>query len=413
MKKYKVMISPAKTAFYVFMFLPFSLIAQDWVLMEAFMPQQTLHSIRFANDSVGYTVSSLYNGTTFNIHKTADRGKTWIDQSSGYTATRFKDIWTFSEDTVMMCGNYGLVIHTTNGGEEWIADTVSPAGDHLFGIYFVGQTGYVSGNSGAIYKTTNMGDTWIKVDPPFITAIEEIYFLDENYGFIGGLNFIYFTVDGGQTWQQPQTFPGATTNWWLREFSFVTDSVGYVCADIGQIYKTTDKGKNWEYMANSPTTESLQAMIALDEENLYACGYTGTVMHSTDGAQSWEIMTAASQQNFNSIDFTPDGTGYICTYIGEVLRYVDPYLPVNESVAEEVVHVYPNPATDQINFSINGGVNISQKYQEVTILNSRGICLGTFPVGEPMSVSGLSPGIYLLIFTGKGEESQRKLIIKQ
>jgi len=301
----------------------FSSTAQDWVKVKTFQPGQTLHCIRFANNSVGYTVSSLYNGTTYNIHKTEDGGNTWIDQSSGYTSTRFKDIFVFSEDTVMMCGNYGLVIHTTDGGENWIADTVSPDGDPLFGISFVGQTGYVCGNSGAIYKTTNMGESWSKVDPPFITAIEEINFLTEDFGFICGLNFIYYTENGGETWIEPETFPGATTNWWLRQISFANDSVGFVCGDIGQIYMTTDRGKNWQWMENTPTSESLQAMIALDENNLFACGYAGTVMRSTDGAKNWELMSAASQQNFYSMDFTPEGVGFISTHIGEVLRYTD------------------------------------------------------------------------------------------
>jgi photosystem II stability/assembly factor-like uncharacterized protein len=330
-----------------------SLIAQDWLIVKAFQPAQTLHSIKFANDSVGYTVSSLYGGSTNNIHKTTDGGETWIDQSSGHSATRFKDIYIVSEDTVFMCGNYGLVIHTFDGGENWISDTVAAEGDHLFGIDFVGHTGYVCGNSGAIYKTTDLGETWAQVDPPFLTAIEEIYLLNEDFGFICGLNFIYYTDDGGNSWKEPLTFPGATTNWWLREFSFVDESTGYVCADIGQVYKTTDGGLNWQWMENTNFEVSLQSMIALDENNLLACGYDGTVIRSVNGGQEWHSMTSASTKNFYSIAFTPSGVGFVCSHSGEVLRYTDPYTLINDHLPEDNFNVFPNPFQDQIMVSCN------------------------------------------------------------
>ena len=379
--------------------------AQNWELIKSFQPAQTLHSIKFASENVGYTVSTLYNGSTYNIHKTMDGGDSWIDQSSGHTATRFKDIFIVSEDTVFMCGNFGIVIHTYDGGENWITDTVSANQDHFFGISFVGETGYVCGNSGAIYKTINLGETWEQVTPPFITAIEEIYFLTPDFGFICGLNFIYYTEDGGNTWTEPETFPGATTNWWLREFTFPGDSVGFVSADIGQVYKTEDRGKNWEYMEDSPTTESLQSIYALDENVVYACGYTGTVMRSDDGAKNWQVMTAGSSQHFYGMDFTPEGNGFICTQVGEVLSYFDPYLSVDEMQAATNVKVYPNPASDFITidtkyeitgiemFDFYGGKVLKQRHNRIDLM-------------------GIAPGIYFLLISSTESQTIMKITVQ-
>ncbi|MBN3034533.1 MAG: T9SS type A sorting domain-containing protein [Bacteroidales bacterium] len=383
--------------------------AQDWKTIKTFQPAQTLHCIRFANDDVGYTVSSLYNGSNYNIHKTTDGGDTWTDQSSGYTATRFKDISIISEDTVLMCGNYGLVIRTFDGGGHWMADTVSPAGDHFFGICFVGHTGYVCGNSGAIYKTTDLGDNWTQVAPPFITAIEEIYFLDEDYGFICGLNFIYYTENGGATWLEPETFPGATANWWLRQFSFVDDSLGYVCGDIGQVYMTTDRGRNWEYLPNTGTQESLQAMIALDPFRLFACGFSGTVIQSFDGGEYWSTMTANSSQNFYSIDFTPGETGFICSHTGEVLRFDWPFSGINHYSEEKALTIYPNPATDRLYFN----AKITSRYREVDLYNTSGQHMGIYHVNESLDISGLLPGAYILVFSGGGASPDRLFFVKQ
>ncbi len=399
------------SCFSLFLMVP-TLNSQDWMKIKTFQPAQTLHCIRFANDQVGYTVSSLYNGSTYNIHKTSDGGITWVDQSSGYTATRFKDIWTFSEDTVMMCGNYGLVIRTFDGGENWIADTVAEAGEHLFGISFVGHTGYVCGNSGAIYKTTNLGESWSKVDPPYLSAIEDICFLDEDFGFICGLNLIYYTTNGGTTWLEPDDFPGATVNWWLREISFANDSIGYVCGDIGQIYKTTDRGKNWQYMPNSPTTESIQAMTALTENLLYACGFAGKVMRSADGAQSWEMMTAASTQNFYSIDFTNTGSGFICSQIGEVLRYDDPFMLVSKLDNADQIKLFPNPSSNLIMVSPITGNEISDLYNEICIFDLSGVCIGHFRPEQFIDVSSLLPGCYVMAFYAKNQSISHRTFIK-
>ncbi len=374
--------------------------AQQWQTCVAFNPAQTLHCIRFANDSTGYTVSSLYNGSTYNIHQTTDGGQNWTQQSSGYTATRFKDIWTFSEDTVMMCGNYGLVIRTTDGGQNWIADTVSPQGYHLFGISFSGTTGYVCGNNGAIYKTNDLGQTWTTVAPPFVTAIEEIYFLDKNHGFIAGLNFIYYTENGGQSWQQPQSFPGASVNWWLRCFSFINDSLGFVCGDIGQVYKTTDGGKNWIYLPNTLTQESLQSIRALDGNRIYAAGYAGTVIRSLDGGLTWEVMTAASTQHFYGMDFTPSGTGFVCSWSGEVLKYNGSIVNLPETLPSADIHLYPNPVSASLNIEGGPGEDIERMFSGIRIFDANGSLVASVPVSKQIDLTAYPSGLYSLVLSG-------------
>lgn len=379
--------------------------AQDWELIHSFQPSQTLYSIKFANEDVGYTVSTLYNGSTFNIHKTEDGGISWVDQSSGHSATRFKDIFIVSEDTVFMCGNYGIVIHTFDGGETWISDTVSANEDHFFGVSFASETGYVCGNSGAIYKTTNLGETWEQVAPPFITAIEEIFFLTPDYGFICGLNFIYYTEDGGNTWTEPETFPGATVNWWLREMSFPNDSTGFVCGDMGQVYKTADGGKNWEYMENVPTTESLQSLVALDENVIYSCGYAGTVMRSDDGAKNWQLMSAGSSEHFYGMDFTPTGKGFLCSQVGQVLSYFDPYLSVDEMQASAAVKVYPNPATDFVT------IDAVEEILKVEVFDFAGnkVCEQT---QNRIDLQNLNPGTYFVVASTSAGRMVRKVIVR-
>ena len=331
----------------------FSVNAQDWEEVIAFEPAQSMRSIKFANELVGYTNGALYNGSTYNIHKTTDGGNTWIDQSSGYAnGMSFNDTYVFSEDTVMMCGLYGIVIYTTDGGENWISNTVTGAGQ-LSSISFVGETGYVTGDNGYIFKTDNMGESWTQIASPTGTTLNDIYFITEDFGFVNGWGYIGYTHDGGQTWQQPQTFPSPYPAWALREFSFVNESVGYVCGDAGLVFKTIDGGKNWELMDNLPDEDnsSVQSIVALDENTVYTCGHAGTIMHTLDGGDNWELMSSSSQNNLISMDFTPGGTGFICTWFGEVLSYTNPnplptVLNLTATVSEDdIALAWDAPAT--------------------------------------------------------------------
>jgi len=385
----------------------FSLNAQDWVEVVAFQPPQTLQSIRFANDSVGYTVSALYGGSTYNIHKTTDGGNTWTDQSSGYSGFRFNDIWAFSEDTIMMCGLQGVVIHTTDGGENWIADTVAPD-IQLGGISFVGETGYVCGDMGTVYKTENMGNNWTLIPTPNNAVLHDIDFLSEDFGFICGSNCIYYTGDGGQTWQEPLSFPHPNVNWWLRSLAIVNENIVFVCGDAGEIYKTINGGKDWQLLENIPTQESIQSIVALDENNIYACGFEGTVMQSPDGGENWELMSASSQEHFNSIHFTPEGNGFLCTWQGEVLRYLNPTIGIVEPLIDNNTCLYPNPAADL--------VNISSDYpmQSLNVYNFAGQVVLTETINNTtyrVNTSKLDAGIYLFqIETNEGRIAKRIII---
>jgi|GEM_PF-6111642 len=376
----------------------FSLNAQDWEEVFAFEPAQSLRSIKFVNELVGYTSGSLYNGSTYNIHKTTDGGNTWIDQSSGYAdGMYFNDTYVFSEDTVMMCGKEGIVIHTTDGGENWISNTVVSDGPQLGGISFVGETGYVAGDYGRIFKTDNMGESWTEIASPTNYTIHDIYFITKDFGFINGINYIGYTKDGGQTWLEPLDFPSPYTDWWLREFSFVNENVGFVCGDGGLVFKTDDGGISWQWFDNLPDQwNSIQSIVALDENTVYTCGYGGTIMHTIDGGENWEIMSASSQNNFMSMDFTPGGTGFLCSWLGEVLRYVNvnPFPPVLNFSAtvneDDVTLIWDAPAT--------GTPNSFNIYRDNALLGNT--------TASSYDDLGLAPGTYEYYVTAVYDEGE-------
>lgn len=328
------------------------LICQEWKEIKQFVPNQSLHSIKFHDDMTGWTVSSLYNGSNFNIHKTEDGGDTWIDQSSGYTATRFKDIWIHSPEKVTMVGNFGLIIQTEDGGDNWT--TIDSSLDHhLSGIFFVNEMlGFICGDAGTIIRTKDGGENWEKLNTGAIGVLNDVHFVDENTGFACGWNVMIKTEDGGDTWFEPEEFPIPTTNYQMQKIDFVSSTTGFVCGDIGQILKTEDGGNNWDFFV-SGTEESLQSMEFISEDNGFACGFAGTILLTTDAGESWTAMNSPTEQILFDIEFPSFETGYICSWGGKILKLDNMISQIIEEASSIEISIYPNPSTDRIFIQTN------------------------------------------------------------
>lgn len=90
-----------------------------------------------------------------------------------------------------------------------------------------------------VYTTFDDGDTWMTSPADGKGAL---FFFDEYTGFILGRE-IYFTEDGGLTWEFVKTVN------WNGQFSFVTRDVGWAVARNGDeiaFLTTSDGGETWQ-----------------------------------------------------------------------------------------------------------------------------------------------------------------------
>ena len=101
-----------------------------------------------------------YGGT---FMKTNNVGSTWTVVnnipgvgSSGNNIALY-DAHFFDLNTGIVCGSYGKISRTTNGGTSW--NTMTVASSTWYDLYFINSnTGFVAGtSSNKVYKTTNKG----------------------------------------------------------------------------------------------------------------------------------------------------------------------------------------------------------------------------------------------------------------
>ena len=208
-------------------------------------------------------------------------------------------------NTAYAVGKVGLVLKSTNGGSSWTELPFPTRGNgdvELKKVVFPSPlTGYVlaftNWNNIEIYKTTNGGNTWTKLQKEFHTGdYFPLYMVSNDTGFIvcntmyySEEKGIYRTTDGGQTWQKVYNNP---TSFYIRSVAFVSPSNGFAVRDKGVILKTTDAGQTW-LKDSLPTLSSFTDIYFVDATTGYISAKTGQMMgeiyKTTNGGVNWNV----------------------------------------------------------------------------------------------------------------------------
>lgn len=218
----------------------------------------------------------------------------------------------------------GTIINTTNSGETWEiqnSTVISPIVDiffinpnHGWALTYPSEPPFGT----SILKTTNGGREWIKDSVFFVNQIfSAILFIDDNTGFIGG-NGIKKTTDGGLTWINSFIEPGGVSTLPINSFSFYSKTFGYASGgrvDIaGVIWRTTNCGDSWSSIGLSPDQiydihiiDSLNAItLSGDPELLYPIA----IIKTTDAGLTWDYTELPFFGIAFAVDFLDDKEGW-------------------------------------------------------------------------------------------------------
>lgn len=166
--------------------------------------------------------------------------------------------------------------------------------ENLYDVFFVNDNiGWIVGNN-TILKTTDGGDNWIQQTPAVAnTRFYGVYFKDENNGWAVGKSVtgtagrIHYTIDGGDNWLVYYT--SGSLPWWSIDFADVNN--GVIVGQEGQILYTNDGGQNW-FLRNSPAGDAgtIYDISFYDNTNGIAvggAGGNGFIIKTNDAGNSW------------------------------------------------------------------------------------------------------------------------------
>jgi photosystem II stability/assembly factor-like uncharacterized protein len=213
----------------------------------------------------------------------------------------------------------------------------------LESVYFVDpQTGWVAGSNGIILHTTDGGLSWQRQNSGITEELRDIFFLDRSRGWIVGYNkqLILRTTDGGNIWQT-QASPADT---FLEAIHFADENHGWIAGchftvsgsppfytftAHGYVLRSTNGGDSWSLASQIYNRCPLDLRFVDANRGWLATHYTGSfpypnyprVYMTTDGGNSWTNQAIpVSNGTLEAVTFVDANTGWIVGSSGLVLH---------------------------------------------------------------------------------------------
>ena len=316
-----------------------------WTELNPKVPRVDYLGIQFVNKDTGWAVGDL--GA---LIKTADGGTSWTVSETN-TTTPILKVRSFNGQVVIASGFEGLILRSTDGGETFAEVTSTVTGD-LWGLQMLNDTlGWACGNANSLIKTIDGGLTWQRIFTPGYTSdYWWIDFMNESYGFIAANGKVLKTIDGGQNWeiiQAGDSYPlfsidvidslhiaaagyggtgyaakniyssdggyiwingQQTTTHEINCIKYVTQDIGYiVMSEIG-MYKTTNRGLNWQNILGIAGIGEYE-FVLLPENTGYAAGVNLKLFKTGNGYENWVRLII--NDNFSDVFFVSEQKGFV------------------------------------------------------------------------------------------------------
>ncbi len=416
-----------KLNFLIMLFMAFSLCyAEDpWVKVEIGIPY-SIGTVKFLDTLTGFLQGSL------NLTKTTDGGATWQQKmvieftgngiacfdifSDGYgfmmreheiysISTDFGETWTdypvpsqhyytalraLDHNRIwVMAGTEKIIIFTSDGGKNWDSLKFDNFTNFKYlndFIFFNEQTSIIATEKGTILKTTDSGKNWVEISTGVNTNLYELYFIDDNNGWLGGLKGVMLrTTDGGATWHQ---ITSPSNN------------------DIVSIYFLNEN-------------EGFVSVMIRDGSN-----YSGEIYYTNDGGMTWQFQHKETDYIIGSFFFLNKDLGWATAGTGSILRY-DRTTSVDEKISEKIDKrtvflfsdrkVHPMPASSEVSANVywneqyylieNAKIKVYTSYgDEITNPEISIEKLAPYKANIKWNCSNFASGIYF-IYISLGDEN--------
>lgn len=216
----------------------------------------------------------------------------------------------------------------------WTASQVSSGGKDLNAVYFAdAKRGWVGGDGGFFSYTETAGAGWVERPLGIEHAVNDIYFVGKDTGFVLAGGSIFETTDGGHSWReshkfQPSEFDGATPELYSLRFNgkkrgWVVGSASRGDVIVNSILALTrDGGATWQVL-HAPTQQELIHIDFVDEKRGWIVGAAGAVLHTDDAGETWIKQTSETTVTLYHVDFRNDKKGWAVGERGTILRTDD------------------------------------------------------------------------------------------
>src|SRR5438552_2939452 len=183
-------------------------------------------------------------------------------------------------------------------------------------VYFSNEnTGWVCG-WGKVLKTTNGGTNWTSYTLGN-HSYNSICFTNNNTGFVcGDGGSVYKTTDAGSSWNLIDA--GSTNN--LMKIRFVNQNIGLIAGFHRTILKTINGGTNWVSVIANDTLPDMLGIKMLDVSTYFVTGVGSHIYRTNNGGTSWDTMSFNMVKPLWAPEFINNNTGWVTGCCGMYVK---------------------------------------------------------------------------------------------
>ncbi len=192
---------------------------------------------------------------------------------------------------------------------QWIQKQSNTLND-LTDIYFIdNNVGYISGAYSTIIKTIDGGNTWsvlqTVVDSNSKVSLMSIYAINQDTVLCSRVS-LYKSSDACKTWSDIGGFGNLFGT--IFDIEFLNSQTGFFVGKAGELYKTDDSGNNWTQIGTCGSNQIKRV------DSITAFLYDGELYKTSDGGNSWKLSTSfGSLESMLSLDIVNNFKAYCIT----------------------------------------------------------------------------------------------------
>ena len=241
---------------------------------------------------------------------------------------------TFSKKAALFLFVIFLSIQLAGAQTNWSVNR-NNTGSDLFTVYFTSaEKGWIAGDNGYLAWTGDGGRNWTKQDIGTTESINEIYFRNDDNGYLVAGRKMFVTRDAGRSWQEIRIFKpgefGKNTPDFLS-IRFADKRRGIVIGSVlsskdtvvdSLVMLTEDGGETWKRII-VPSKGELYHLDFVGTSRCWIVGVDGLVLASTNGGTSFQKQNSGVALPLYNVDFRDESEGYIVGKQGTILRTED------------------------------------------------------------------------------------------
>ncbi|HID34666.1 MAG TPA: DNRLRE domain-containing protein, partial [Anaerolineae bacterium] len=240
-------------------------------------------------------------------------------------------------------GRFGLILHTTDGGQTWKREYAPGYGGYLYDVNRTSaQKGVVTGTH-YFFHTSDNGAHWNGAtnNDHYLTGVD-LDMISPDAGALALLKpYYHYTTDGGVNWGL-KYLPGTYGSWKFEALTAVdADENGQLdhvwlagcsrapggwqhsapCIDAA-VVRTTDNGVSWsDVVLTGSGIPSLLAIDMVNDRTGWAVGEHGGLIVTHDGGDTWQVIDVPVTGKLYGVSAWSENLAYAAGEDHVILQY--------------------------------------------------------------------------------------------